>query len=419
MTSGFNLSPVIDLLGSFSVRERTALDPPKTASVDAQKGSGTRGLGDFSAIWQYLGVGGPDFVITPISDDTDDITTDDDNDVEISTATLDQSMPLQALKSQPRIGKALKVSFTLDTSNKHKERGPDTIPQSKYSRLTRSSISNSCTTPKLSTPRKTPAKKPAATKLGDWGARSQPVIKSNVAPVDKKIVIIEKLMNLYPNTSSGLLRVRPPIQAPTDSNIHVFVDNSNILISFYEHIKKIHGYHKNTRVRRPGLSFHSLSLVLERGRNTAKRVLVGSSPVTREIIEARDMGYETSILERVEKELPVSNGASSGSETAASHKGKRKVEQAVDEILHLKILESVLDYPPSTVVLASGDGAAGEYSEGFFRMVERCLVRGWAVEIVSFEESLNGIYRQKAFRKKWKGKFNTVTLDMFAEELLE
>lgn len=170
-------------------------------------------------------------------------------------------------------------------------------------------------------------------------------------------------------------------------------------------------------MKRPGLSFHGLSLVLERGRNTAKKVLVGSSPLTREIFEAREMGYETSILERVEKEPQQT--ASSGSETPGNTKRKRKVEQAVDEILHLKILESVLDYPPSTVVLASGDGAAGEYSQGFFKMIERCLVRGWFVEVVSFTENLNGIYSQKAFRKKWKGKFKTVALDHFAEELLD
>lgn len=181
----------------------------------------------------------------------------------------------------------------------------------------------------------------------------------------------------------------------------------------------LRGFPKHAKVKRPNLSFHGLSLVLERGRSTAKRVLVGSSPVTREIFEARDMGYETSILERVEKEYTGPNTASSGSETPGNYKRKRKVEQAVDEILHLKILESVLDYPPSTVVLASGDGAAGEYSQGFFKMIERCLIRGWAVEIVSFKRNLNGLYSQKAFTKKWEGKFRTVALDSFAEELVD
>jgi len=158
-----------------------------------------------------------------------------------------------------------------------------------------------------------------------------------------------------------------------------------------------------------------LSLILERGRPTAKKVLVGSSPITPVVLEARELCYETSILERVEKERN-SGSASSGSESATSK--RRKVEQAVDEICHLKILESVLDYSPGTIVLASGDGAAGEYSPGFFRVIERCLVRGWTVELVSWRENLSGFYTDKAFLRKWEGKFRFVLLDGFAEELL-
>jgi hypothetical protein len=169
-------------------------------------------------------------------------------------------------------------------------------------------------------------------------------------------------------------------------------------------------------VRRPAFSFHCLSLILERGRGAAKRVLVGSSPITPAILEARELGYETSILERVEKERNVSS-ASSGSESAASTK-KKRVEQSVDELLAFKILETILDYTPSTIVLASGDGAAGEYSPGFFKVVERCLTRGWNVELVAFKKCLSGAYRVKEFRNRWKDQFRFVALDGFAEHLL-
>lgn len=168
-------------------------------------------------------------------------------------------------------------------------------------------------------------------------------------------------------------------------------------------------------MRRPAFSFHGLSLILERGRGAAKKVLVGSSPITPVILEARELGYETSILERVEKDR-YAGSASSGSESAASK--RRKVEQAVDEICHLKILESVLDYTPSTIVLASGDGAAGEYSPGFFKVIERCLLRGWVVELVSFKRTLSGFYKDKEFKKKWKDQFQFVPLDGFVEDLL-
>lgn len=95
-----------------------------------------------------------------------------------------------------------------------------------------------------------------------------------------------------------------------------------------------------------------------------------------------------------------------------------KVEQAVDEILHLKILESILDFPPSTIVLASGDAAAGEYSPGFFRVVERALERGWNIELASFKKSLSFQYNSKEFKKKWRGSFRFIPLDQFAELLL-
>jgi len=69
-------------------------------------------------------------------------------------------------------------------------------------------------------------------------------------------------------------------------------------------------------------------------------------------------------------------------------------------------------------VLASGDAAEGEYSPGFFKVVERCLDRGWKIELVSFKASLSWLYSNKDFLKKWKGAFSLVLLDTFAEELL-
>lgn len=144
---------------------------------------------------------------------------------------------------------------------------------------------------------------------------------------------------------------------------------------------------------------------------------MGSSPITPVVLEARAIGYEVCILEKVEKERPSRYSSSSGSETPQK-KRLRKVEQGVDEIIHLKILESVLDFPPSTVVLASGDAAVGEYSPGFFRAVERCLERGWKVELASFKPSLSWVYSKKPFLKQWGSAFTLVLLDDFVEELL-
>jgi hypothetical protein len=160
-----------------------------------------------------------------------------------------------------------------------------------------------------------------------------------------------------------------------------------------------------------------------------KKVLVGSKPLLPEVREAEQCGYETSILDRVLKVRTPrktrrggsgygTSGQSSGSETNTSLP-ERKVEQAVDEILHLKIMESLLDWnEPATIVLATGDAAEAEYSGGFMKMVERALERGWRIELVSFRDSISNAYKSKAFRNKWSERFKIIELDDFRDELL-
>jgi len=196
-------------------------------------------------------------------------------------------------------------------------------------------------------------------------------------------------------------------------------------------------------------SFHTLSQILSRGRPTAKRILVGSDNFPC-IAEAKAIGYETNILDRVHKakELttrqkyflardsnPASDSAGngkggragqagglsagSGSETAtAVYAPEKWVEQAVDEILHLKMMESIVDATaPSTMVLATGDAAEAEYSGGFLKMVERALSKGWKVELASFRDTTSGAYKSREFRKKWGQQFRRVELDDFVEFL--
>ena len=203
------------------------------------------------------------------------------------------------------------------------------------------------------------------------------------------------------------------------------------MIGFHDALKASRGI--TTRIRRQPLSFHNLSLVLERGRPTTKRVLVGSDNFPA-IKEAKMIGYETNILERVHKTKELTSrkkynnnsnkngtpGQSSGSETAVTMYAPEKwVEQAVDEILHLKILESIVDATiPATIILATGDAAEAEYSQGFLKMVERALEKGWKVELTSFKHNTSRAYTRKDFRSKWGGNFKIVELDEFVEELL-
>lgn len=229
------------------------------------------------------------------------------------------------------------------------------------------------------------------------------------------------------------------------NGLHVFIDYSNIWIGFMELVKRLAGLHLQARTPMKNLSFDSLVLLLERGRPVAKRVLAGSAPFLPAFDTAKAIGYELNILDKVfkAKELTerqrrfarkaaghggtTTTDEGSGSETgAAAHQAayapEKWVEQGVDEILHLKLLESIVDASDeevSTIVLATGDAAEAEYSSGFMKMVERALKKGWKVELASWSQGMSHLYRKRDFLQKWEGKFSVVDLDDFADYLLD
>jgi hypothetical protein len=216
----------------------------------------------------------------------------------------------------------------------------------------------------------------------------------------------------------------------TDSDPHLILvqlTSLQIMVGFHDSVKVSRNIPIATRIRRLHMSFANFSLIMERDRSAAKRVLVGSDRLP-SIEEAGKLGYEVNILDRVHKNKHTTPRASkfrkglqfaSGPETV-SNPGNRWVEQGVDEILHLKILESLLDTDePATIVLATGDAAEAEYSGGFMRMVERALQRGWTVELVSFSQVTSYAYRKKEFREKWGDRFRWIELDDYVEELFD
>ncbi|KAF7713569.1 Uncharacterized protein PECH_002568 [Penicillium ucsense] len=252
---------------------------------------------------------------------------------------------------------------------------------------------------------------------------------------ERRVGLMTKLLGEFPDYARLLVQVG---RSPTSFNnleeprpIHVFVDMSNIMVGFHDSVKASRKIPVPTRIRRLHMSFANFSLIMERGRTAAKRVLVGSDRLPA-ITEAEKLGYEANILDRVHKlkyttprftKSRKTQGATapyaSGPETAGAGM-ERWVEQGVDEILHLKILESIVDTDePSTIVLATGDAAVAEYSGGFMRMVERALRRGWNVELVSFAQTMSYSYRNKEFRARWSHQFRIIELDRYVEELFE
>jgi len=261
--------------------------------------------------------------------------------------------------------------------------------------------------------------------------------RDGLTPRSRKEKLISLLLEKFVDEKKYLKNsslVEPAFTPLNISNIgiHVFIDISNISIGFHDCLKLARDMPRHTRLRRVPLCFHNFSLVLERGRPATKRVLVGSDKFPA-IQQAKSIGYETNILERVHKAKELtprqkkysSGGAGSGLETSGSETNtgiarQKWVEQAVDEILHLKILESLIDADkPSTIVLATGDAAEAEYSGGFMKMVERALEKGWMVELVSFKLNTSSLYKRKEFRSKWGPMFKWVQLDEFVEYLID
>jgi hypothetical protein len=268
------------------------------------------------------------------------------------------------------------------------------------------------------------------------------ILKEKLGPDSLKDIDISEVMSQYGGNEA-------------DDGLHVFVDSSNILIGFYESLKLARGINKKAITRRAPFSFTSLAFIMERGRGVARRVLVGSTNqsgiIPDYMLQAARCGYEVNSLERVEKYKDEyasgkyrrnHNASGSGSETPykdeqilvrnrryrvaygsgseTPYYGTKKVtEQGVDEILHMKMLESMIDAKrPSTMVLATGDAAEAEYSAGFLRNIERALKKGWRVELVAWRHSMSNAYKSGSFLEKWKGRFSVLELDDFTEDLL-
>ncbi|KAJ5659781.1 hypothetical protein N7507_006232 [Penicillium longicatenatum] len=256
---------------------------------------------------------------------------------------------------------------------------------------------------------------------------------NNMDVLERRVSLMTKLLNKFEDYAQLVSQLGRPWGSSTNLEsrpIHVFVDMSNILVGFHDGVKLARNIPTTSRIRRLDISFTNLSLILQRGRTTAKTVLVGSDRVP-SIDEAEKLGYEANILNRVHKtkhthyrplkyRKPPGKGSQFGKPEMASTSAERWVEQGVDEILHMKILESLVDTDePATIVLATGDAAEAEYSAGFMRMVERALQRGWNVELVSFSHIMSYSYKKKEFREKWGSRFKIIELDEYAEELFE
>ena len=257
------------------------------------------------------------------------------------------------------------------------------------------------------------------------------------------------------------------------SSIHVFVDLSNIVIGFYNRIRADRSIPQEKKMKAPPFFFEAFSRILERDRKTVRRVTAGSAPDSNNrsswplyMRQADALGYEMNILSRVTKSIPSPRLRPSSKYVSGFNQGHKKNasrnsnsngnginynynndghvfsdmyssddaygpssppppssfklgEQGVDEILHLKMCQSLLDYETGTIVLATGDAAEAEFSDGFLKHAERALGRGWCVELLSWKMGISNAWRELERKQKGTGLFRIIELDKYSEDLLD
>ncbi|WVQ69699.1 uncharacterized protein L199_007919 [Kwoniella botswanensis] len=235
-----------------------------------------------------------------------------------------------------------------------------------------------------------------------------------------------------------------------EGDTHIYVDHSNILHGLLQHLYANPSDALPPRHLRT-LSLPALSLLLRRGRYTppGSLHLVASSPLQQNLDVLVRLGWEISVLKRVElyedeiedsTSVKIINKAQTKLPTATltGNAGlgggvRRYKEQGVDEILHLKILQilnekgmtpnkSAKATNTNTLVLATGDARGGQFNkDGFPGAVREAIKRGWNVELWSFTSGLSRAWKDIARRERWyeMGKFTIWALDDWAEQLVE
>jgi hypothetical protein len=174
---------------------------------------------------------------------------------------------------------------------------------------------------------------------------------------------------------------------------HVFIDNSNIFGGARRAAAIIEKHIPWPAIR---VHFRNLVRLIEDGQSVGTRVLAGSVPPGNDDLwqYARELQYNADLLRKVEND------------------DGRLVEQGVDELLHLKIANVLLDSEePEVRVLGTGDGRVSTFGTGFALQAQRALKRGWNVEVWSWREQLSSAFQKLA--DQYGGKLRIHNLDRY------
>ncbi|KAK8141897.1 hypothetical protein G3M48_009711 [Beauveria asiatica] len=232
--------------------------------------------------------------------------------------------------------------------------------------------------------------------------------------------------NIIPySTADGYLTRKFPLNSL--HGVHIFLDMSNIEIGFQKALKKKCRIADSARFSPlPRLNLQFLTELLVRGR-FSRGLHVGCSILPgrkepRYVQDLRELGYQVDVRERKCVENSSLNAprvkflSATGSRSVC-----RYVEDLVDETLQTRIAEAVMEHfqEQGTIVLATGDAKPAQYSDGFFRYVERALRMGWNVELVAWRGSLSSSWTNTDWTATWNDRFRIIELDSFIYDLLK
>ncbi len=163
-------------------------------------------------------------------------------------------------------------------------------------------------------------------------------------------------------------------------SLHVYIDNSNLIGGAQRCAADMEPDVPRQAIR---VDFRNFVSLIERGRHCSVAVWAGSVPPGNDELwdHARHLGYNVDLLKRV----PEDDG--------------RLLEQGVDEMIHAKISDSILDYKaPQILALVTGDGSVTPSGTSFVRKSEQAIRNGWDVEVYSWHDQLSGRFRELASR---------------------
>lgn len=184
------------------------------------------------------------------------------------------------------------------------------------------------------------------------------------------------------------------------NNSYIFIDLSNIYIGFYNYIMY---NNKKYNICNPKMDYNMLFSILEKDKKVEKRILVGSKNKKMEKIKTlKKIDYELFLLERINNK-----------------------ENGVDDLLHEKITNTLLLERPGYIIIATGDGKKGDYTNNsFYNICIEALTLGWYVTIVSWKRQISKRYTlgEELYSLlkdvNIKDKFNILYLDNYVEKLI-